>query len=96
MYLTAAGAEFKARIQIAARQAFRRIKPSTKEFEVRAVYYFKSKKSDCDGPSKFVLDSLEGIAYGNDSQVVRFVAEKKLDRLNPRTVIQVMELYEEA
>ena len=92
MYLSAEGQDYKFRIALAAKQAFRRIKPSTKEFEVRVTYYRKALRGDVDGPGKFVLDSLEGIVYENDSQVVTFFQEKGLDRENPRTVISVTEL----
>jgi len=92
MYLSAEGQDFKLRIAFAAKQAFRRIKPSKGEFEVRVTYYRPAMRGDVDGPGKFVLDSLEGIVYENDSQVTTFFQEKGLDRENPRTVISVDEL----
>jgi Holliday junction resolvase RusA-like endonuclease len=92
MYLTQAGKDFKARLEFAARQAFRRVKPSKGEFEVRVTYYRPTMRGDVDGPGKFVLDSLEGIVYENDVQVTHFLQERKLDRENPRTVISVGEV----
>jgi Holliday junction resolvase RusA-like endonuclease len=92
MYLTAAGKDYKARIQIAARKRMYRTLPTLKEVEVCITYYRPSRRGDIDGPSKFVLDAMNGIVYADDAQVMLFIVRKDHDPKNPRTVITVSEL----
>ncbi len=52
---------------------------------------FRARKSgDLEGFMKVLLDSLEGIAYANDKQIKRIVAECFDDRDNPRVEVEVL------
>ena len=47
---------------------------------------------DIDNLAKFVLDSLNGIAYKDDCQVVKLVVYKLMDNAGPctgRTIVEV-------
>jgi len=50
-----------------------------------------TKKPDIDNLIKFVLDCLNGIAWKDDSQIVRIVAEKSYSE-KPSTLIQIVEV----
>jgi Holliday junction resolvase RusA-like endonuclease len=52
-----------------------------------------TKKPDCDNIIKAVLDALNGVAYYDDSQVVKICIRKRYDT-NPRTIIEIIELKE--
>lgn len=47
---------------------------------------------DTDNYAKLVMDALQGPAYENDSLVTKLVAERRIDRENPRTEVQVVRL----
>ncbi len=51
-----------------------------------------TKKPDLDNVAKLVLDSLNTIAYQDDSQIVRLVVEKHYSD-NPRVEIRLEEVY---
>ena len=50
--------------------------------------YRPAKRGDLDNAIKITLDSLQGILYENDSQIVRIVAERFDDKHNPRVEIE--------
>jgi Holliday junction resolvase RusA-like endonuclease len=50
-------------------------------------------KPDLDNVAKAVLDALNGVAYADDTQVVRLVVQKQYS-LEPRLVVTVKELIE--
>ena len=52
-----------------------------------------TKKPDIDNIAKSVLDSLNGLAYEDDSQVVKLTGEK-LYSDNPRVELYLKEIYE--
>lgn len=56
--------------------------------------YRPAKRGDLDNTVKILLDSLNGIAYNDDSQIVRIVAERYDDKRNPRVEVEVMEVME--
>jgi crossover junction endodeoxyribonuclease RusA len=51
--------------------------------------YRPAKRGDLDNSTKILLDSLIGIAYTDDSQIVRIVAERYDDKRNPRVEVEV-------
>lgn len=51
--------------------------------------YRQAKRGDLDNTAKVLLDSLNGIAYADDSQIVRIVAERYDDKKNPRVEVEV-------
>lgn len=102
MKLSSEGAVFKAEIASAVAMRRPREWDRENEYEVTCVYYFDSRRPDCDGPGKLVLDALgdfvlvagnkalrfQGL-YRNDRQVWRFTQQRELDQANPRAEITV-------
>ena len=54
----------------------------------------ESIRSDVDNLIKMVLDSLEGIAYKNDRQVVAVTARKRWTRPDEPTQVRVVVEYD--
>ena len=50
-----------------------------------------TKKIDCDNLAKIILDSLNGIAYEDDKQVVRLYVEKIYGE-HPRVEVELKEV----
>lgn len=50
------------------------------------------KKPDCDNVAKAILDSLNGIAYNDDSQVCRLTVTKYYSE-NPRVNVSISEMF---
>jgi hypothetical protein len=102
MKLSAEGAAFKVEIARLAALCRPAEWDRENEYTVECVYYFDSRRPDCDGPGKLVLDALEEFTialgkkefmftglYRNDRQVWRFTQQRELDAANPRTEITV-------
>lgn len=51
-----------------------------------------ARRCDLDNLCKAIMDSLNGVAWDDDDQVVELHAEKALDRERPRTEVLVREL----
>lgn len=58
---------------------------------VVAKLYRPRRIGDLDNSLKVALDALKGVAYLDDSQVVRIEAERHDDKANPRLEIEVNE-----
>ena len=59
---------------------------------VRIVLWFhraNACRCDLDNLIKAVQDGLNGVAYNDDSQIVRIEAEKAIDRTHPRAVVEI-------
>lgn len=56
---------------------------------VNICWYRKRRSGDLDKRLGVVLDALQGVAYVNDSQVVRLVAERYDDPKHPRLEVAV-------
>lgn len=54
------------------------------------MYFGDNRKRDIDAYLKILLDSMEGIVYENDNQIVELHCFKEVDIKNPRTVIQIL------
>lgn len=54
---------------------------------VTLLAYQRADVCDIDNIASLVLDALKGMAMGDDSDVVRLVAEKDIDRVRPRVEI---------
>lgn len=61
----------------------------TGNVSVTMKVYRPAKRMDLDNAAKILLDSLIGIAYNDDSQIVRIVAERYDDKRNPRVEVEV-------
>lgn len=53
------------------------------------LYWPDNRRRDLDNGAKTIADALNGIAYDDDSQIVRLVVRKFLDRKNPRAEVFV-------
>jgi crossover junction endodeoxyribonuclease RusA len=65
------------------------VRPLAGDVAVRMKVYRPRKAGDLDGTFKSVLDSLSGIAYGDDKQVVELHATRHDDKDNPRVEVTV-------
>ena len=54
-------------------------------------FYFKTMGSDIDNCIKAILDAMTGIAYKNDTQILKLYAEKFKEPANPRTEVTIYE-----
>lgn len=63
----------------------------TGEVCVSLTFYRKARRGDMDGGLKCLLDSLQGVAYANDSQIRELHALQLEDKANPRVQIAVTE-----
>lgn len=63
-----------------------------------AVYIVCHRKTaracDVDNLAKLPLDALTGVAWEDDSQVMKLLVEKRTDSLDPRTEVRVVRLAE--
>lgn len=95
-YLTSKGKAIREAIAWEARMQWKG-KELGGELAVRAVVYFPDRKRrDIDNILKCLLDSLTGIAWVDDSQIVSLTLERYLDRTNPRLELEVVEIEEGA
>jgi hypothetical protein len=93
MVLTPEGEAYKGLLLFYARKAWMRAgRPCLESADVTVRFVFKTRRSDADGPVKFVLDSLQAAGFvKNDSRVRRITVEKLEPDGKPRTEIEVRE-----
>lgn len=63
--------------------------PLTGDVSLTVRWYRERKSGDLSNRLKILEDALQGIAYKNDSQIVRIVAERYDDKRNPRVEVEV-------
>ena len=69
--------------------------PSENKIQVSMHYYFPDYRSrDIDNYSKFLIDSMQGVLFKNDNQIVKLTLEKSVDTGLPRTEVTVWEKLE--
>ena len=62
---------------------------------MKIVLYFKdNRRRDLDNHLKGILDSLNGAAYNDDSQIQELTVSKFVDRDNPRLDIEITKMEE--
>lgn len=62
-------------------------------FELHVKVFYPSQRSDLDNSLKIILDCLQYVkAIKNDNKLVKVVAEKFLDKLNPRIEFCIVEI----
>lgn len=66
------------------------IGPFTLPVRVSVLVYRPRRRGDLDNTLKVLLDALKGIAYVDDSQVVRIEASRLEDASNPRVEVEVL------
>lgn len=62
----------------------------TGDVSVTMKVYRPAKRGDIDNAAKILLDSLNGIAYSDDSQIVEIHAYRYDDKANPRVEVEVV------
>ena len=56
---------------------------------VRIKWYREARRGDLDNRLKVLLDSLQGVLYENDAQIVGIHAERFEDKADPRVEVMV-------
>lgn len=51
-----------------------------------------TKKPDADNIAKVICDALNGVAYGDDTQIVRLVVEKRFTMEEPKVIVYISEV----
>lgn len=59
------------------------------EISVSLVWHRERRSGDLDKRIPIILDSLQGVAYANDSQITHLVASRCEDPKNPRVIVTV-------
>lgn len=76
-WVTKEALEFKERV----RDAASRFKKIEGDVYLSFTWYAKKKgRGDLDNKFKCILDALNGIAYDDDKQIIRLLAEKKMNQ----------------
>lgn len=79
----------KYREEIAYRASIARCKPLAGPVAVSVTVYRKIKSGDLDNYLKVLLDSLRGVCYADDGQIVEIHAVRRDDKEKPRVVIAI-------
>ena len=87
LYRTRAAKDFKETVAVLCREA--KFKPFDCDVEVKLFWHRKVARGDCDNAMKHLLDSLQGFAYHNDSQV-KIIRMEVFDDKPPHAYIAVM------
>lgn len=62
-------------------------------FEIEVDVYYPSQRSDLDNSLKCLLDCLQKVkAIKNDNKCIKIIANKYLDKLNPRIEFKITEI----
>lgn len=65
------------------------VRPLAGPVAVTITIFRARQAGDLDNFLKVALDSLSGIAYADDKQIVKITAERREDKHNPRAVVSV-------
>lgn len=65
------------------------VEPLAGEVAVTIHIYRPIKRGDLDNRLKVVIDALNGVAYGDDKQIIELHAFRHDDKQNPRVEIEV-------
>lgn len=71
------------------------VQPLTGDIAVRIDVYRPAQRGDLDNSIKVLLDSLNGIAYQDDNQIVKIIAQRFNDKRNPRAEITISSCTEQ-
>ena len=55
---------------------------------------YPTKKPDADNIAKVICDALNGVAYGDDTQIIRLLVQKAYTEEQPRVVVCIEEIKE--
>ena len=82
--------EAKEAVRVALRETIAGVQPTKDPYAVICRFYTRNRsKRDLDNLGKLVLDALNGIVWMDDSQVWQLYLRREVDRLNPRTEIEI-------
>lgn len=87
LILSTEGRTYKAEVGYVVNQLD--MEPLDGDVEVNVQVYRPRKAGDLDNRLKATLDALEGVAYHNDRQIKRIIAERFDDKANPRVVVKI-------
>jgi Holliday junction resolvase RusA-like endonuclease len=91
--MTKEGKGLKESYQWQAKSAYKGKKIITGPIEIDVKLYFGTKRRcDIDNFNKILFDSLTGVVWEDDSQVMRSTTEKHYDKGNPRIEIDIKEI----
>lgn len=89
MYMTKECKDLKESYQWQAKAQYKE-KITDKDIEIVVRLYFGTKrKADIDNFNKLILDSLTGIVWEDDSQIIKMTISKHYDKENPRAEIEL-------
>lgn len=90
MYMTKVGKQWKIDAGWRAKEA--KVKYTEEPVVIGEIHIYLKHDRDCPGGLKLLFDSLEGILYKNDSQIIQFgPVFKHKDRESPRMEIEIYE-----
>lgn len=90
IYMSAEGKKLKASYQYQAKIQSKLKAPFDCPLRVRIVLYFGDKRRrDIDNYNKIVLDSLSGIIYEDDCQIMHLSIVKRYSKADPRIEITI-------
>lgn len=89
VYMSKEGKELKESYTSQAKEQFNK-KPHDGELEVTVnLYHGTHRRSDIDNFNKILFDSLTGILWVDDSQIVVLTTRKHYDKSNPRIELEI-------
>ena len=93
-------AEYRQRIQTAARAAMNGSAPMTGAIEADVKLFRRFKPTarnfgDCDNHAKALFDGMNQIVFEDDRQIVRCVVQKFQDKDNPRAEVTIEKLTDD-
>lgn len=71
---------------------FQKTSKLTGEIAIEIKVYRPQKRGDLDNTLKALIDSLQGICYENDSQIIEIKAYRFDDKQNPRAEVSIKEI----
>ena len=87
--------EYEAYVALLARQAMGSREPEKGLVAVRFVCYRARRNADLDNIAKGIGDSLQGVVFKNDNQIVDWHAQWFRDKENPRALVEVWTVVKE-
>jgi crossover junction endodeoxyribonuclease RusA len=90
MVISAEAKAYKAEVWGLAKEAGAQLMAG--ELSLTMIVYRPAKRGDLDNYTKILADSLQGVLYDNDSQIVRILAERHDDKHNPRVEVEISQV----
>jgi len=88
IYMAADARAIKEDWQYQAKRQWRRKNPITDDVSVTVRFYHKDRrKHDIDNYFKLLFDALSGIVWEDDVQIIELIAQKYIDKENPRVEV---------